>query len=97
MNKKKYYKWQKDNLLLELYIQPKVSKNAIVGEYGGRLKITITQAPQDGKANIHLMKFLAKYFNIPQSHVELLKGNSSKYKSVLIYDPKQNFAQFPKD
>jgi len=97
VNQKNYYKWQEDNLLLELYIQPKASKDAIIGEYGERLKVAITQAPQDGKANKHLIKFLAKHFGVPQNHIELLKGDSSKYKSVLIYSPRQNFAQFPKD
>ena len=96
MNKKNYYKWQEDNLMLELYVQPKASKDAIIGEYGQRLKVAITQAPQDGKANKHLIKFLAKYFGVPQSRAELLKGDSSKYKAVLIYTPKQNFAEFPK-
>ena len=96
MNKKKYYKWQEDNLLLELYIQPKASKDNMVGEYGERLKVAITQAPQDVKANKHLTKFLAKYFGVPQSHVELLKGESSKYKLVLVCSPRYNFEQFPK-
>lgn len=82
--------------MLELYVQPKASKDAIIGEYGQRLKVAITQAPQDGKANKHLIKFLAKYFGVPQSRAELLKGDSSKYKAVLIYTPKQNFAEFPK-
>lgn len=96
MNQKKYYKWQDDNLILELYVQPKASKDAIIGEYGQRLKVAITQAPQDGKANQHLIKFLAKYFGVPQSQVALLKGDSSKYKSVWVSHPGRNYELFAK-
>lgn len=98
MDKKSYCHWQGDNLMLELYVQPRASKNVIVGPYGDRLKLTITTAPTDGKANKHLIKFLAKYFDVPQNQVKIIKGDNSKYKSVLVLDPKntKNLLPFSK-
>ena len=41
-----YYKWCGNTLTLELYVQTKASRDAIVGKYGDdRLKVSITAAP----------------------------------------------------
>lgn len=84
-----FYSWHDNNLRLELYVQPKANKNAIVGLYNGRLKVTITTAPIDGKANKQLIKLLAKHFAVPQKQIQILIGTNSSYKSVLIVDQKQ--------
>jgi len=94
MNKKPYYRWQGDNLLLELYVQPRTSKDIIVGQHGDRLKVTITAPPTEGKANKHLIKFLAKHFNVPQNHIKITKGDSSKNKSILVLEPKNHLLEF---
>ncbi|MGL4457847.1 MAG: DUF167 family protein, partial [Plesiomonas shigelloides] len=41
-------------LLLRLYIQPKASRDQIVGLHGDELKVAITAPPVDGQANAHL-------------------------------------------
>jgi len=89
-----FYLWNKNDLILELQIQTKATKNAIIGEYNHRLKISITAAPEAGKANAHLIKFLAKYFGIPQKQVKIIKGHQNKYKSILIMAPKNNLDKF---
>lgn len=94
MNEKSYYRWQGDNFLLELYIRPRASKDAIVGQYGDRLKVTITAPPVEDKANKHLIKFLAKYFGVPQHQVKITKGETSKNKSILVSAPKKGLESF---
>ncbi len=79
-----FYRWNGKDLILELQIQTKATKDAIIGEHNKRLKISITAAREAGKANNHLIKFLAKYFEIPQKQVQIIKGHTSKYKSVLL-------------
>ena len=67
---------------------PRSSVNEVVAENCSYLKIKLTAAPVDGEANQALVKFLAKKFGIPKSHVEILKGLTSKDKLVRIYLPK---------
>ncbi len=42
-----------DGLVLRLYIQPKASRDSIVGVHGDELKVAITAPPVDGQANAH--------------------------------------------
>lgn len=94
MIERKYYFWKRDDLLLEIQVQTKASRNAIVGEYNNRLKIAITTAPSDGKANEHLVRFFATYFGVPQKQIVITKGHQSKHKSILISKPKKNLERF---
>ncbi|WP_220737309.1 DUF167 family protein YggU [Shewanella sp. c952] len=79
---------QQGNLLLQLYVQPKASRDQIVGLHGDELKIAITAPPIDGKANIHLTKYLAKAFKVPKGDIDILKGLTGRHKQVLISSPK---------
>ncbi|MFB2648897.1 DUF167 family protein YggU [Shewanella mangrovisoli] len=79
---------QQGDLLLNLYIQPKASRDQIVGLHGDELKVAITAPPIDGKANAHLSKYLAKTFKVPKSDVHILKGELGRHKQVRISAPK---------
>jgi uncharacterized protein (TIGR00251 family) len=84
-----WYRWDQHDLTLHLRIQPKASRDAFIGPYGeNEYKITITAPPVDGKANRHLLKFLAKAFGIPCSRVELIGGESSRSKTVRLKSPR---------
>ena len=48
------------------------------------IKIKITAQPVDGKANKALIEFLSKQLKIPKTSIEILKGHTSKEKTVLI-------------
>lgn len=78
---------QQDNLLLNLYIQPKASRDNIIGLHNDELKIAITAPPIDGKANAHLSKYLAKVFKVAKTDVKILKGELGRHKQVLICQP----------
>lgn len=80
--------WQEgEDLILKLYIQPKASRNSIVGLHGEELKIAITAPPVDGKANAHLTKFLAKQFKVAKGLIEIEKGELGRHKQVRIHSP----------
>jgi len=49
-------------------------------------KIKITAQPIDGKANKCLIEFLSKTFKIPKSSIEIVKGETSKEKTILFKD-----------
>ena len=80
---------RRDNadLVLSLTVQPKSSKDELLGNHDGRCKVRITAPPTDGKANLHLVKYLAKLFHVSKSQVIIEKGKSSKYKQVRIINP----------
>ena len=73
----------KDGLLIKLKIVPNSSKNDIVIEEEF-IKIKITAQPIENKANKALIEFLSKCFRIPKTSIELVKGDTSKEKTILI-------------
>jgi uncharacterized protein (TIGR00251 family) len=75
----------KNGCVIELHIQPQARKNEIVGLHGDRLKIKIKSPPVDGKANECLVEFLAELLDVNQSAVELLRGETSRQKQVLLH------------
>lgn len=88
MNDNNFYQWQGDALLLQIRVQPRASKDEIVGPMGDSLKVRITAPPVDGKANAHLIKYLAKAFGVPRSQVQLLSGETGRDKRLRIEAPR---------
>jgi len=80
----------KNSLNILVQIQPKSSRNEIVGIHDGRLKIKIKAPPVDGKANESLIEFLAKTFKISKSNIEILKGHTSKLKTIKLLGVNEN-------
>lgn len=71
-------------VILSIRTQPGSSKNRIIGEYGGRLKLTVTAAPEKGKANKAVIELLADTLRIHESSIHIISGESSRDKRVLI-------------
>lgn len=70
--------------LVKVYLQPKSSKNEIVGPFRDGIKIKITSPPIEGKANEALIRFLSKEFEIPRAQIEIIKGRHSREKTLRI-------------
>lgn len=87
MSAEAHAKWQDDSLILQVYIQPRASRDEISGWHARGLKIRLTAPPVDGAANKQLQKFLARLFQVPQSNVKLLKGETSRQKTLAIRQP----------
>jgi uncharacterized protein len=82
-----WYHWKGDDLVLAIHLQPGSARDALAGIHGERLKIRITSPPVDGRANDHLIRYLAGLFGVPCSRVELLTGHGSRSKRVCIHRP----------
>ncbi|MFM5786693.1 DUF167 family protein YggU [Aeromonas veronii] len=80
---------QGDELVLHLVIQPKASRDQIIGLHGEELKVAITAPPIDGQANSHLIKFLAKQFKVAKGQITIVRGELGRHKTVAIDSPKQ--------
>lgn len=68
-------------------VLPRSSKNEVVGPMAdGVIKIKLTTAPVDGKANEALIKLLANYFRIAKSKITITAGATGKNKIIEIED-----------
>lgn len=83
-----WYRWREDVLELTLRVQPRASRDEIVGPHGeDALKVRITAPPVEGKANAHLLKYMAKAFGVPRGAVNLLSGDTGRDKRIAIHAP----------
>lgn len=70
-------------LLIKVKIVPNSSKNEIVLE-DGFIKVKVTAQPVENKANKALIEFLSKTFKVPKSCIEIIKGSTSKEKTIFF-------------
>ncbi len=73
-----------NSLNIQVQIQPGSSKDQIIGLHNGRLKIKISAPPVDGKVNQNLIEFIAKALGVSKSKIEIVKGRTSKLKTLKI-------------
>ena len=73
-----------DGVLLSLHVQPGAKRSEIVGLRGDALKIRLAAPPVDGKANACLVNFLAEVLALPKSGINLVSGQSSRSKRVVV-------------
>jgi len=76
---------QKDGVRLAIKVQPRAGKNEIRGALGNELKVTVTAPPLDSAANEALLRFLAEKFDCPRSVVQLVRGHTSRHKTVFVH------------
>ena len=70
--------------ILKVYLQPKSSRNEIVGPYRDGIKVKITAPPVEGKANEGLIRFLAKAWGFSPSSIEIVRGHHTREKVLRI-------------
>lgn len=69
---------------VRLRIQPRASRNEVVGLHGDAVKVRLSAPPVDGAANEALVRFLAEQLGVTRSAVRLLSGQTSRLKVVVI-------------
>ena len=69
---------------IALKVIPNAPKDAIVGWEEERLRVKIRAVPEKGRANQHLIKFLAEQLKIAPSRLSLASGEISRLKRVRI-------------
>jgi uncharacterized protein len=73
--------------VLALHVQPGAKRTEAAGTHGDSLKFRLAAPPVDGKANAELVRFLADAFDVPQRQVTIVRGETSRQKSVRIVAP----------
>ena len=67
-------------VLLHVRVQPKARANAVKGWHGAALRVSVTAAPEDGKANRAVIDLLAETFDVAPSSISLVRGAASRDK-----------------
>ncbi|MGA8501591.1 MAG: DUF167 domain-containing protein [Candidatus Sulfotelmatobacter sp.] len=73
-----------DGVAFAVKIHPRARKNAITGEFGDALKLTLTSPPVDGRANQACIEFFAKLLMVPRSSVTIASGQNSRRKVIRV-------------
>ena len=73
-----------DGATFAVKVHPRAKKNAVTGEVGDALKVSLTAPPVDGKANEACIDFFAKLLNLPRSSVTIAAGQSSRNKVIRV-------------
>ena len=80
-----WLKPQPDGVLLAVKLQPRASKNEIGVALGEELRIKVTAPPVDAAANEALVRLLAETLAWPRSKVELVRGHTSRHKTIKLH------------
>ncbi len=65
-------------------IVPGSSSTKIAGVLDGMLKIKVAAAPEKGKANQCLIKFLADLLNVKKNSIQIISGQTSPVKQMQV-------------
>ena len=85
MSVPEFLRVQPDGILLSIKLQPRASANEIGEPLGAELRIKVTAPPVDAAANEALLRLLAKKLDCPRNHVQLVRGHTSRHKTVKLY------------
>jgi uncharacterized protein len=65
-------------------VHPRAKKNAITGELGDALKVSLTAPPIEGRANQACVEFFANLLKVPRSSVTIASGQTSRNKVIQV-------------
>ena len=65
-------------------VHPRARQNAITGQLGDALKLSLTAPPIEGRANEACIEFLANLLKLPRSSVTIASGHSSRRKVIRV-------------
>jgi uncharacterized protein (TIGR00251 family) len=85
MNLSSFLRVQSGGVLIAIKLQPRASVNQIGEPLGNELRIKVSAPPVDAAANEALVRLLADTLDCPRNRVELIRGHTSRHKTVRIH------------
>lgn len=78
-----------EGLVVALRVTPRADRDAvleIMPDAAGRaqIRVKVTAAPEDGKANAAVQKLLAKKWGLARSRIDVISGATSREKRILV-------------
>ena len=84
---KRFVSTAREGTLLNIHVSPGAKSTSVEGLYGeGAIKLKVAAPPVGGKANAEVERFLSKLLGVPRSDVNIIRGASSRDKTVLVRD-----------
>jgi uncharacterized protein (TIGR00251 family) len=71
-------------VLVAVRVQPRASRDEVVGEMDGALKVRLQAPAVENRANDALCEYLAALLKTPKSAVRILSGDRSRIKRIEI-------------
>ena len=65
-------------------VHPRAKRNAITGELGDAMKLSLAAPPIENRANEACVEFLAKLLRVPRSSVTIASGLKSRNKVIRV-------------
>lgn len=79
-----YLKDSPEGCLVDVYVQPRAAKARVTGMHGGRLRLAVTEPPEDGRANEAVCRLLADRLGVAPTRVRLIRGGSARAKTLCV-------------
>ncbi len=89
-----FFAWEGDTLIVNILGKPAASKDAIGKPKGTQLKVSVTAAPQNGKATDHMVRYLAPLFGVAVADITVVFGQENVNKQLRIRAPQKLPAVF---
>lgn len=67
-------------VVIDISVSPNAPRTEVTGWHDSALRLRLSAPPVEGAANDALRKWLAQQLGLPQSRVELLRGQASRRK-----------------
>ena len=69
---------------IKFKVVPNAKETQLVGKQGDFIKIRIAAVPDQNKANLELIRFLSKNYNVNKTDIKIIRGHKNHRKILLI-------------
>lgn len=74
----------KDGVMLGVHVSAGASRSRVMGEHGGKLKVSVSAPPERGKANEAVVELVAEALGVKRGEVSIAGGETSRQKTVEV-------------
>ena len=69
---------------IRVRVQPRASRDRVMGFRDGTLRVSVTAPPHDGRANVALLELLARRLGVARSRLRIVRGHAARDKVVAV-------------
>lgn len=73
-----------DGVSFSVKVHPRAKKDAVTGEVGDALKVSLTAPPVEGRANQACIEFFSKILKVSRSSITIASGAGARNKVIRV-------------